>query len=307
MMPQAPLPRSHSRAALMASHAQKQLSDAFTVAMDACWQACGGFPWVMRLKLAAILSPLTTAGWPQLKSDFFVETGDLSILRDLKRFFDALSITQPKIAYHAMREIIDCLHDEAHSAKAHYNPNQLRVPAGSSDGGQWSDGNGRSGTPTQRRPDADTSPKKARLTVHTRNEITIHHADGKNETRKGGSQAWRNNNPGNVVYGSFAERHGAIGKNGVMAVFPNPETGKNADRSLLKGPDYRRLTLNDAIAKRSPPFENDTQRLQEGILKRSKLPRNRVIENLSEEEFDRFTEAIYHFEGWKEGQVTLNP
>lgn len=152
MMPQAPLPRSHSRATLIASHAQKQLSDAFIIAMDACWHACGGFPLPMRQKMAGILGPLTMAGWPPLKSDFFVETGDLSILRDLKRFFDNLSISQPIVANNAMREIIACLQDEAYSAKSHYNPNQPRVPAGSSDGGQWSDGGGGSGTPTQQRP-----------------------------------------------------------------------------------------------------------------------------------------------------------
>ena len=117
----------------------------------------------MRQKMAGILIPLTKAGWPQLKSDFFVETGDLSTLRDLKRFFDSLSISQPMVANNAMRKIITCLQDEAYSAKSHYNPNQPRVPAGSSDGGQWSDGGGGSGTPTQQRP-ATEKPLRQRIT-----------------------------------------------------------------------------------------------------------------------------------------------
>lgn len=41
--------------------------------------------------------------------------------------------------------------------------------------------------------------------------------------RSGGTKAWRNNNPGNMIYSAkgFAIRHGAIGKAGGMAVFPS--------------------------------------------------------------------------------------
>jgi hypothetical protein len=47
--------------------------------------------------------------------------------------------------------------------------------------------------------------------------------DGNMVIRSGGTKAWRNNNPGNMVYHprGFAPRHGAIGSADGMAVFPD--------------------------------------------------------------------------------------
>lgn len=47
-----------------------------------------------------------------------------------------------------------------------------------------------------------------------------------------GSRSHRNNNPGNIKFGEFALKHGAIGNDGKFAVFPTLEVGKNAQRAL---------------------------------------------------------------------------
>src|SRR5437764_186651 len=75
-----------------------------------------------------------------------------------------------------------------------------RVPKGNSDGGQW--------TKAGARP-----PIESTASVHG-GTVTIIHADGKAEIRDGGTAEWRNNNPGNIEAGSWANRHGAIGDDG---------------------------------------------------------------------------------------------
>lgn len=65
--------------------------------------------------------------------------------------------------------------------------------------------------------------------------------DGSSETRVGGDWTWRNQNPGNLGAGAWANRHGAIGKAGVFAVFPDYDTGKQAIFELLQGPKEKDL------------------------------------------------------------------
>ena len=64
-------------------------------------------------------------------------------------------------------------------------------------------------------------------------------ADGQT-IRREGDRNWRNNNPGNIGYGAFAKRHGAIGRDYTdrFAVFPTLEAGRVAQEKLLFGPEY---------------------------------------------------------------------
>ncbi len=48
------------------------------------------------------------------------------------------------------------------------------------------------------------------------------------------ARGFRNNNPGNIEYGDFAIRMGAVGTDGRFAVFPSPEHGLRASAELLK-------------------------------------------------------------------------
>ncbi|AOI92783.1 hypothetical protein [Burkholderia pseudomultivorans] len=69
----------------------------------------------------------------------------------------------------------------------------------------------------------------------------------------------RNNNPGNIEYGSFAKSQGAIGSDGRFAIFPSMEQGAAARKTLLdknyfaKGLDTPRKIIN----KYAPGNEND--------------------------------------------------
>lgn len=61
---------------------------------------------------------------------------------------------------------------------------------------------------------------------------------------RGGTRADRNNNPGNIKFGPFAQSHGATGADGNgFAVFPSREVGFAAAEALLNSKAYRNLTL----------------------------------------------------------------
>src|SRR5574343_421082 len=69
---------------------------------------------------------------------------------------------------------------------------------------------------------------------------------------KGGSIAVSHNNPGNIKFGDFAKKYGAIeGRRatdgGVFANFPSIEAGLEAKKDLLLGNSYRNLTVDQAM------------------------------------------------------------
>lgn len=73
-----------------------------------------------------------------------------------------------------------------------------------------------------------------------------------------GDRATRNNNPGNIEAGSYANSKGAIGTDGRFAVFGNRVRGTMAQTGLVFGPRYSNLTLRAAIEKYAPSFENNS-------------------------------------------------
>jgi len=64
----------------------------------------------------------------------------------------------------------------------------------------------------------------------------------------GSSSSYRNNNPGNLVAGSFATAHGAIGRDPYgKAIFPDIQTGIAAQRSLWSGSSFGDKPLSQAV------------------------------------------------------------
>ena len=91
-------------------------------------------------------------------------------------------------------------------------------------------------------------------------EITYWRADNSNVRYIGGSRAWRNQNPGNIISrGNFAKNHGAIGKAGGFAIFPDYKTGRAALYNLLKIEKYQSLTISQVLEKYAPINSNDTK------------------------------------------------
>ena len=134
---------------------------------------------------------------------------------------------------------------------AKYNPHvdvESRVPAGSGIGsGEWTTG-GAGGTA----PDGIVSghrivststesamPSQAVHATANGNRVVIEYVDGTMEERTGGSRTWRDNNPCAIEYGRFAREQGAIGTDGLLAIFPDEESGERAAQALLTSPNIR--------------------------------------------------------------------
>lgn len=81
------------------------------------------------------------------------------------------------------------------------------------------------------------------------------------------SRASRNNNPGNIEWGKFAQAHGATKVETIpqgieelprFAYFPTVAVGFAAMKALLKAPAYTGFDVAQTITKWAPPPENDT-------------------------------------------------
>jgi hypothetical protein len=79
----------------------------------------------------------------------------------------------------------------------------------------------------------------------------------------------RNNNPGNIKYGSWARQHGATGSDGTFAIFPTMAIGQAAQQALLSG--YLAggsNTIRKVISKYAPTSENNTKAYIDAVAKK---------------------------------------
>lgn len=125
----------------------------------------------------------------------------------------------------------------------------------------------------------------------------------------GGSRAWRNNNAGNLRYGSLSRKYGAIGKDrDGFAIFATEEQGHRAKKRLLfESNAYRNLTLTQAIAKYAPPNENNTAAYQRAVLSATG-GRNILMKDATPAMRQAIMQKMLRQEGWKEGEIrrTIN-
>lgn len=127
--------------------------------------------------------------------------------------------------------------------------------------------------------------------------------DGTKIKRSGGSPAWRNNNPGNIIKSKFAAENGAVGIAGRFAVFPNEETGLQATIKLLRGKNYINLSLRQVYQKWAPAGDgnNNPDRYANTVSKLSGIPLNKRINELNDDEMMRVARAMQKVEGWTPG------
>jgi hypothetical protein len=176
--------------------------------------------------------------------------------------------------------------------------------------GSGSDGStgagGAAATPGALGPLPDiTGPTSASTAVSGQGTtLTYTNADGTTTTLSGGSAAWRDNNPGNLVYNSYTQSLGAIGSNGNFAVFPDVATGTAALTALLNGPTYQALSVNDAIARYAPAFENNTSAYQAFVTNSLGASGSTTLSSLSQSQMQTLQSAIQHQEGYTAGTAS---
>ncbi|MBI4406209.1 MAG: DUF3892 domain-containing protein [Deltaproteobacteria bacterium] len=119
----------------------------------------------------------------------------------------------------------------------------------------------------------------------------------------GGDPAWRNNNPGNLKSGAHTRIHGSIGVANGFTVFPSEEIGTEARVRLLKGSKYRNMTIIEAVRSYAPKKDgNNPERYVRQIESIAGLKRNRVLKDLSNDEFAALVAAMKQIEGNKPGR-----
>ena len=133
----------------------------------------------------------------------------------------------------------------------------------------------------------------------------IQYTNGKVE-RRVGVRNWRNNNPGNIEFGSYARSKGAIGTDGRFAVFPTYEAGLAAKESLLfEGRNYRNLTITAAISRYAPQFENDTNSYINQVASAVGVSPYTKLNELNPIQRRAMLGAMERVEGFKVGRVEV--
>lgn len=133
---------------------------------------------------------------------------------------------------------------------------------------------------------------------------TLQMSDG-SVVERTGNRNWRNNNPGNIEYGDFAKKNGAIGSDGRFAIFPSYGSGRKAKENLIfSGKSYRNLDLMGAINRYAPPSENDTRKYQQIALAAAN-GQNKKMSDYTPEERRKIMDAMERHEGMKAGKVRI--
>lgn len=129
--------------------------------------------------------------------------------------------------------------------------------------------------------------------------------DGAEFLHSGGTRAWRNNNPGNLI---ASEKSGLkIGKGGRFAAFATHDDGLAALKYSLTR-YYADLKLDDVFKKYAPATDNnDPEHYIKLVKKYTGLDSSRKLGELNEAELKSFMQAIERVEGWKAGKIEAIP
>lgn len=144
------------------------------------------------------------------------------------------------------------------------------------------------------------------LRAETGNGKSVIYTDsqGKKWKYQGGSRAWRNHNPGNLIAGKVSKRNGAIGEAGGFAIFPDYETGHTALLDSLKN-EHGSKDITKLMYVFAPPKENNTKRYIKYLRRKTGVKGNKRILDFSPSEFSELWKAIEKMEGWgQEGTIT---
>jgi hypothetical protein len=113
----------------------------------------------------------------------------------------------------------------------------------------------------------------------------------------GGSVAYRTNNPGNIKFGAFAKSMGAVDSGikasdgGTFAMFPDYESGRSAQMSLLTSGSYNDLTVEQAMRRWSNSGYG-------ADVAKGAIAGNRKMSSLSQGELSTLADAMQEREGY---------
>ena len=114
------------------------------------------------------------------------------------------------------------------------------------------------------------------------------------------SRSYRNNNPGNIRWGDFAQRHGATKDDGEdYAVFETPLDGLAAFIDLLAH-NHREDSIADTMKVYAPTEDaNDPKSYAAFIASQVRVPVTTLLRNLDPFQCLNLAKAIVSYEGWR--------
>jgi hypothetical protein len=133
--------------------------------------------------------------------------------------------------------------------------------------------------------------------------------------RKGGSVAWRTNNPGNLNYGELTKKHGALAafknpngdeqqKKYGIAIMPTLADGENAQLELWQTPQYKRLSIAAAVNLWKSGWASDKPSdYAESLAKAAGVEVTTKVKQLSEAQLKNVAQKQRHWEGFQEGEI----
>ena len=145
-----------------------------------------------------------------------------------------------------------------------------------------------------------------RARKHAHKAVVYIDGQGYELIRQGGSRSWRNNNPGNIRKGIFANVNDAIGDDNAFAIFPSERVGFSAIVSLFRTRVYRKLSLADAIYRYAPPSENNSSAYLDFVVSETEIGANTILGTLKVSDLRRLARAIRKMEGWQVGDEHPN-
>jgi hypothetical protein len=120
----------------------------------------------------------------------------------------------------------------------------------------------------------------------------------------GGTWAWRNNNPGNLVPGNVSRRHNQIGSTGKFAIFPDYNSGHLALLDCLQS-TYAKASIDDLVHAYAPEKDgNNVKKYTKFLRDKTGILDDKKVKDFTTTEFDRLWHAIEQMEGYKKGTIT---
>lgn len=121
----------------------------------------------------------------------------------------------------------------------------------------------------------------------------------------GGSASFRNNNPGNIMYGDFARSMGATGRDPTghqNAVFPSYEAGRAAQENLLferrTGLNYPSQSFNQMIQQYAPTSDGNNPAQYSAAIAAAGIDVNKPLGQYTTQERGILMTAMQKHEGW---------
>jgi hypothetical protein len=119
----------------------------------------------------------------------------------------------------------------------------------------------------------------------------------------GGTWAWRNHNPGNLVPGHVSARHNEIGSSGKFAIFLDYENGHLALLDCLQT-TYKNASIDDLVEVYAPAKDGNNIKIYKKFLhEQTGVFDNKKVCDFTSEEFDKLWTAIEKIEGYTEGTI----